>query len=66
MHLHAMSVRPHSLWEADTLTGEETNTSHHDCSHMIPTEWGLVNLSERKATTLIGIIDMSILFKSQH
>ena len=40
--------------------GEETNTSNHDSTNMIPAEGGLVNLGEGETTPFVGVGYMSI------
>ncbi len=40
--------------------GEETNTSDHNGSHMVPAEGSLVNLGQSETTTLVGVGDMSV------
>ena len=38
--------------------GEETNTCDNDSSHMVPAERCLVDFSERKSSSLVGILDV--------
>ena len=39
---------------------EETNTGHDNGANMVPAEWCLVNFSESKTSSLVGIRDVSV------
>lgn len=38
---------------------EESNTSDHTSSHMVPAKGSFVDFGESKTTTLIGVLDVS-------